>query len=288
MQEEKTVVAESASYDKAWYAEKFRGIHVLLVEDNKINQDVVKELLEHVNLIVSVADDGREAIDKILETKFDAVLMDVQMPVMDGYEATRLIRSDPRISKMVIIALTASAMNGDNTECLNVGMNDIVSKPIDPKRLYSTLSRWVTSSEKNIPTLCKVAKPLQISQEELIDILQGFDVKGATSRFNNDFLIYIKVLEKFLKLYDRDTVNFLQNMVDSGELESVQKLAATLKRTAKNIGAVEMQTVFEELESAAAGENLPITLSLLQKVTEVFLASRAHIEQAVLLKNREA
>ncbi|MBO1923381.1 response regulator [Thiomicrorhabdus sp. 6S3-12] len=241
MQEKKPFVNQSVSRDKTLYEDVLRGSHVLLVEDNKINQDVVKELLEQVNVIVSTADNGCEAIDKILETKFDAVLMDVQMPVMDGYEATRLIRSDPRISKMVIIALTASAMNGGNTECLNVGMNDIVSKPIDPKRLYLTLSRWVTSSEKNIPTLSKVAKPLQISQEELVDILQGFDVKGAVTRFNNDSLIYIKVLEKFLKLYDRDTVNFLQNMVDTGELESAQKLAATLKRTAKNIGAVEMK-----------------------------------------------
>ena len=120
-----------------------RGARILVVEDNEINQQVAREILEEEGLKVHIADNGHEAVKMVGEMKFDAVLMDIQMPVMDGYQATRRIRAQGQFNGLPIVAMTAHAMKGDREKCLAVGMNDHVTKPIDPWQLFSSLLRWV-------------------------------------------------------------------------------------------------------------------------------------------------
>ncbi len=120
--------------------------HLLLVEDNEINQLVSVEALERAGFKVTVANDGREAVDAVKNHVFDAVLMDVQMPVMDGYQATREIRAIPRFSTLPIIAMTANAMVGDRELARASGMNDYVSKPIEPDHLIAVVRKWVSKA----------------------------------------------------------------------------------------------------------------------------------------------
>ena len=120
--------------------------HILLVEDNPFNQQVAKELMENIGVNVTVANNGQEALSELAKTAFDIVLMDVQMPVMDGYEATRHIRTIPELSSQCVIAMTANAMPEDRQRCLSAGMDDFITKPITPEHLYQTLSKWVTTS----------------------------------------------------------------------------------------------------------------------------------------------
>ena len=128
------------------------GIRVLLVEDNEMNQQVATELLESAGAIVTVANHGGEAVKILTEgdqpPPFDVVFMDLQMPEMDGFTATKLLRSDPRLQKFPIIAMTAHALVEERQRCLDAGMNDHVSKPIDPDNLFSTLMRWAKPRPK--------------------------------------------------------------------------------------------------------------------------------------------
>lgn len=122
-----------------------KGLKVLLVEDNDINQELVLDLLEHFGIEALLAENGQQAIDKLIEQdfKFDLVLMDCQMPVMDGYEATRIIRMNADLQDMPIIALTANALKGDRERVLTVGMNDLIAKPIDPEFMAVTMAKWI-------------------------------------------------------------------------------------------------------------------------------------------------
>jgi two-component system sensor histidine kinase/response regulator len=130
--------------------ELIRGANVILGEDNEINQQVAKEILEGAGLNVALAADGQEGVSAVKESDYDVVLMDVQMPVMDGYKATREIRKDERFKELPIIAMTAHAMAGDEDKSLKAGMNDHVTKPIDPDQLFSTLQKWIKPSEKRL------------------------------------------------------------------------------------------------------------------------------------------
>ncbi len=123
--------------------------HILLVEDNPFNQQVAKELLENISVNVTVANNGQEALLELGKKTFDIVLMDVQMPVMDGYEATRQIRATPELSSQCVIAMTANAMAEDRHRCLSAGMDDFITKPIMPEHLYQTLAKWVTNDITN-------------------------------------------------------------------------------------------------------------------------------------------
>ncbi len=115
---------------------------MLLVEDNEINQEVAIGLLEDASIQVDLAENGEIAVRMAQENDYDAVLMDMQMPVMDGIEATRVIRSDARFQNLPIIAMTANAMAADREKCMKAGMNDHIGKPIDPDQLFSVLLRW--------------------------------------------------------------------------------------------------------------------------------------------------
>ncbi len=121
---------------------------MLLVDDSKMNQMVAIGLMEDARLAIDVARNGQIAVDMVRANEYDLVLMDMQMPVMDGIEATKLIRSDTRFAHLPIVAMTANAMSGDRDACLEAGMDDHVAKPIDPVELFEALQRWIAPREK--------------------------------------------------------------------------------------------------------------------------------------------
>jgi CheY-like chemotaxis protein len=120
-----------------------KGARILLVEDNRINREVAVELLSDEGIDVAVAGDGREALEILARERFDGVLMDCQMPVMDGFAATRALRERPELRELPVIAMTAGAMAGDRDKVLASGMNDYISKPIDVDEVLATLARWI-------------------------------------------------------------------------------------------------------------------------------------------------
>ncbi len=123
--------------------QKLEGFTILVVEDNELNQQVAKEILEYAGATVVIAEHGKEALNFLKEQLFDCVLMDIQMPVMDGLEATQMIRTNMCWSKMPIIALTASVDQHYKDMCLNVGMNDFLTKPVNPDLLIDTVFKWL-------------------------------------------------------------------------------------------------------------------------------------------------
>lgn len=129
-------------------SENIIGRRILLVEDNSVNQLVARKILEKAGLVIDIANHGQEAIDKLLEQDYDAVLMDVQMPVMSGLEATQIIRQQEKYDHLPVIAMTSNAMSGDKEKCLSAGMNAYTTKPFKPKELIDTLSQWINKTDK--------------------------------------------------------------------------------------------------------------------------------------------
>jgi signal transduction histidine kinase/CheY-like chemotaxis protein len=184
-----------------------RGMRLLVVEDNEINQQVAQELLETAGATVTVAADGREGVDALAASPdgFDGVLMDIQMPVMDGYEATRAIRARPEHAALPIIAMTANVMTGDREKAIDAGMNDQVAKPIDVEALFETLTRWIEPSGE----ASDIAGPTELPPDDLPEI-PGVDVADG--------------LREALSTGDRET------RAEQFDLDGVREAAAELRR----------------------------------------------------------
>ncbi len=225
-----------------------RGARILLVEDNEINQQVATELLELAQMVVTTAENGLNAVNKVKEESYDAVLMDVQMPVMDGYTATREIRMDPSYNDLPIIAMTANAMAGDRDKCLDAGMNDHVSKPVDPQEMYNALARWIKPGERDVPVeLQQRLAEFEPAGEEPSIELPGFDVESAIARMGGSTRAYRKTLAKVVEA-ESDAMDRIAKSLDEGEQEAAVRGAHTLKGVAGNIGATALQAAAGELE----------------------------------------
>ena len=225
-----------------------RGARVLLVEDNEVNQQVATELLEMAQLIVDVADNGKLGVEKVQSDTYDAVLMDIQMPVMDGYTAAGLIRQDPTYADLAIIAMTANAMAGDREKCLNAGMNDHVAKPIDPKELYGVLAKWIKAGEREVPEALLPQSVTSNKEEERVPELAGIDVQAGVSRLGGNLHSYRKLLDKFAN-NQAGTVEEIRAALAQGDRESAIRGAHTLKGTAGTIGANGLFETAKELEA---------------------------------------
>ncbi len=239
-------------------AERVKGNHrVLLVEDIAINQEVAKAMLEKVGLHVSIASDGRQAVDRVAKDSFDLVLMDIQMPTMDGYEATRLIREDARFDKLPIIAMTANAMQGDRERCLKAGMNDHVAKPIILEDLYNCLGLWlpdnvdlnkVMRDSPDIQTIRSTPIEKKETEKTVFPMLQSFDVETALERMRNDRVFYQRLLTSFREDFV-DTANQLQDMLEQKDLKGAEELSHTLAGISGNLAAQELYTVARSLNA---------------------------------------
>ncbi|WDP90188.1 MAG: response regulator [Desulfobacter sp.] len=222
------------------------GASVLVVEDNEINQQVAREILEQTGLRVAIAENGQAGLAMVAEEKFDMVFMDIQMPVMDGYTAVKKIRMDPRFKKLPIIAMTAHAMTGDREKSLDAGMNDHISKPIDPDRLFAVLQRWLS------PAQLAVKAPDARAEQALQTLpdLPGLSTAKGISRLGGNRKLYLELLEKFRRDYS-DARRQIEAAAEKGDHELARRTAHSIKGVAGNIGAFALQKAAAGLETAA-------------------------------------
>ena len=225
------------------------GARVLLAEDNQINREVALELLHGAGLAADAAADGREALAKVQAHDYDLILMDIQMPEMDGLEATRAIRALPGWASKPILAMSANAFNEDRQACTDAGMNDFVAKPVEPDQLYATLAQWLPPTSLGEDAQMPVAAPV-VGDAGLrgLPAVGGLDLAHGLSIVRNREK-YLGLLALFVDSHGDDPQR-LQQMLDAGDLPGVQQLAHTLKGSAGNLGAMRVSEAANALQSA--------------------------------------
>jgi len=235
------------------HAARLAGVRILLAEDNEINQQIAVELLEGVGARVTVAINGREAVEKLWREPdaHDVVLMDLQMPEMGGYEATAKIRSEARFAKLPIIAMTAHATLEEKQRCLDAGMNDHVSKPIDPNALYETVGRFYSAVAAQPAAASVVQKPRAVAGE--IPAVEGLDTADGLSRVAGNRGLYLKLLREFAAQQAGAPAQ-IADMLTAGNRAAAERCAHTVKGVAANLGAGAVQSAAGELEKALHGD----------------------------------
>ena len=227
-------------------AATIRGARILLVEDNDINQLVAKDLLERMELDVTLAGNGREALDRLNDADFDAVLMDLQMPEMDGIEATRRIRQEARWQQLPVIAMTAAVMAEDRAACSNAGMNDHVAKPILPQELVATLLKWIKPKAGGAQPAGTRYVPVRAAIQ-LPDQLAGFDLSDALARLGGNAELFLELLKKFAVQF-ADAPAELSALLAAGNAADAAAYAHKIKGAAANLGAVALHRETSALE----------------------------------------
>ena len=253
--EQKAVEARGTE-DRPEKFDAIRGARILLVEDNEINQQVAVELLQDEGFFMDVADNGKIAVEKVNDSlkdeAYDVVLMDLQMPVMDGYTSTKEIRKDSRFKDLPIIAMTADAMSGVRDKVLDVGMNDYVTKPINPDELFSTLVKWIKPSVRDQVSWKRETvsdqKPKQY-EVGIPDALPGIEIKAALDRVAGNQSLFRKLLTKFCANHG-NAVDEIVETLESGDRKTAIRLTHTLKGISGTIGAWELHEAVRELEAA--------------------------------------
>jgi PAS domain S-box-containing protein len=231
-------------------ADRLKGKRVLLVEDNSINRRVATELLIDLGIAVTVAHNGREGVDKLKTELFDLVLMDIQMPVMDGLTAAALIRTDPRLKDLPLIAMTAHAMSGDREKSLAAGMSDHLTKPISPSNLTDTLLRWLPDNQAVFPaSVARTPTELSLSAAGIPSELPPFDLEIALGRTLGKATLLRTILLEFRDEF-ANTASRLYRLVEEGELEEAERIAHTLKSVAATLEARDLAQASAALEAA--------------------------------------
>jgi CheY-like chemotaxis protein len=261
--------------------EKLKGARLLVVEDNEINQQVAREILEGAGFTVEIADNGRLATELVKTSDFDAVLMDIQMPEMDGLEATRVIRTVLNNQTLPIIAVTAHALESERQRCFDIGMNDYVTKPIDPDILLTTLARWrrpQTDPPQTAPNLTEL--PLAaILSPDLPESLPGIDLQTALRRLRGNR----KLLARLIRDFGRDyagAVEQIREAIACGNMTAARQMAHKLKGVAGNLSANEVFSAAGNLEMAIQqGDEARRTpdLSKLDEVLRPVIQAAAHV-----------
>ncbi len=235
-------------------ATRLRGARILLAEDNEINQQIAVELLEGAGAIVTVANNGREAVEMLSsgpQPPFDVVLMDLQMPEMDGYQATAKLRSDARFATLPIIAMTAHATIEERQRCLAAGMNDHIAKPIDPDNLFETVGAILHTPRKPprrpMRRADRAAQRPQDDDADDLPSIAGLDTKDGLSRVGGNRKLYLKLLRQFVE-QQGPAVEQITEALASGDIALAERLAHTLKGVAGNIGATQVQAAAGALE----------------------------------------
>ncbi len=223
---------------------QLKGARILLVEDNAINQELALELLNSSEIEVTVANNGQEALDCLQHQAFDGILMDMQMPVMDGCTASRAIRQQPQFETVPIIAMTANAMAGDREKCQEAGMNDHIAKPIDVEAMFSTMAKWITVAQ---PPAATDQFPQQ--QADLLSLEGIIDSKIGLAAVKGDGQRYRKMLCKF-RDQQHDLIEQFRQARNSAAADSAIRQLIVLKGMAGAIGAIEIRKAAEALESA--------------------------------------
>jgi CheY-like chemotaxis protein len=237
-----------------------QGAEILLVEDNEINQQVAGELLEQAGFHVDIANHGLEAIEKLQVKLYDCVLMDVQMPVMDGYTAVRELRKNERFSDLPVLAMTANATVEDRQMSLDAGMNDHIAKPINPQVLFEALFKWIPHGERELPEGLREAE--STADMPALPELPGIDVEGGLERLGGNVKSYLRLLGKFAD-NQANAIGEISRAFADGDGEKSVRLAHTLKGVGGSIGAVALQALATKLESALKADQLSLPEDLL-------------------------
>ncbi len=223
------------------------GARILLVEDNDLNQEVANELLRDAGFVVDLAENGRVALDRIRANEYALVLMDMQMPVMDGLTATWEIRRDPRFEDLPVVAMTANAMQGDRDRCIAAGMNDHVAKPIEPEKLWQALLQWIKPLQ--LPPLAAPVQPQASPEADLPAGIEGLDVILGLDRVLGKKPLYLSMLRRFAA-GQKTVVDKISKALENDDGETAERLAHTLKSLCGTLGAAGLQQLAEKLETA--------------------------------------
>jgi PAS domain S-box-containing protein len=242
------------------------GVRVLLVEDNDINQMVAREILERFGLIVEIAGTGRLAVEllRAQPDRYALVLMDLQMPEMDGFEATRLIREELALTDLPIIAMTAHALEDERQHCLTSGMNDHVAKPIDPPTLLAVLARWIPprGDKEEAENEAAAAFDLSAAASDLPATLPEVDLPAALSRLSGNRELLLKMLRRFAQEW-AGADESIQVALSAGDLQQARQRVHTLRGVAANLSMAGVTRASEALEQAlTAGDQAAIAPGL--------------------------
>ncbi|WP_229204890.1 PAS domain S-box protein [Duganella sp. Leaf61] len=267
-----------ASTQTAAVITTLKDARILLVEDNTFNQQIALEMLEDVGSSVCLAANGQEALDLLRQTAFDCVLMDVQMPLMDGLEATRRIRADPRLNGLRVLAMTATATSEDRARCIAAGMDDFISKPIQPALMYRTIASWLpvqrlgVAPERERPAVRPAFKPTLAGDPAVIDLSILAKLLGYHPEKVRKFAF------KFLH-NAQEGLSAMEVAIKRGDLAQVRELGHRLKSPARTVGALGMGEMFASLELLPASASDAVNLAtaraslarlwpLLEQITE--------------------
>jgi len=277
------------------------GASILLVEDNIFSQQVGQELLEDAGATVVVANNGKEAIDLLVKEHFDCVLMDVQMPVMDGYEATRIIRAHPKLSGTLIIAMTANAGREDQARCLAAGMDEFVTKPIAPNLLFSVLSKWMsqraaegrmaqvrttTTPGQPAPQAAPAPVPMpEPAAEQEADADAGgngeselFDLRALAQTFGNKPEKMRKYANMFIDSA-QDGLREVQVALEAGDIVRLSELGHRIKSSARAVGAMSFADLCLALEKMTPADGIDRARSIVSQMQPLLERLREHIAQ---------
>jgi PAS domain S-box-containing protein len=252
---------------------RLRGARILLAEDNEINQQIAVELLEGAGASVEVVDNGREAVEKLMQTAsepvYDLLLTDLQMPVMDGYQATARIRADARFAKLPIIAMTAHATIEERQRCLDAGMNDHVSKPIDPEALFETVARYYRPAAANPAEAARPAAPAAPVDE--LPAIAGLDIDNGLHRLGGNRKLYLKLLRQFAS-DEAESPELIAAQIAAGDFETAERTAHTVKGIAANLAISDVQAAAGELEKAIREKAGPLRIETMRVEFSAVLA----------------
>ncbi len=225
------------------------GARVLLVEDNELNQDVALEILRGAGCVVMLAEDGSAAVEAVQRQEFDLVLMDLQMPTMDGITATAEIRKIPRLQSLPVIAMTADVLKEDRENCLAAGMNDFIAKPIDPEEMFTVMRRYYSGragGEISVP---------EGGDRRSADVpsIDGMDTQSGLKRVLGNTALYLDLLVRYCE-GQRDAAAKIRSALDMGDCNAAERAAHTLKGVSGNIGAYEIQSIASRIEDHIYGK----------------------------------
>ena len=248
-----------------------QGVHVLVAEDNEINRQIAIELLESAGAGVDVAADGDEAVAKVLgaaAVRYDAVLMDVQMPRMGGIEATQKIRGDARFAALPIIAMTSHALAEERQRCLAAGMQEHLTKPVDPALLFRTLAAWCKT--RSAP---QARMPAARSPAEAFPAIVGLDTKTGLKRVAGNHQLYAQLLRQFVERHAEAAAS-VRASLDRGDRQAAQRVAHMVRGVSGNIGADAVQASAAALEKAIrSGRDCKSPLAQFEAELSTLLAS---------------
>ena len=237
------------------YQEILSGLKVLVAEDNRVNQEIAVEILKSVGITAQIAADGAEAVKAVSKGTFDAVLMDIQMPNMDGYEATRKIREKKNLNSLPIIAMTASDVMQDEKYCIEAGMNGFVPKPIHPENLFKTLLKNVrpeleselSAMDLKQESLFIIEKPLSSGNNFKDNSLPELNIRQAAKNLNLDMEDYKKILSRFLN-NNIHTMDRIRTAINQNQWKYLQSITHSLKGSSGNIGADRVKEITGKIE----------------------------------------